>query len=386
MTRSISAIAAASALLLGGCATTQRMTWTPTGDSLADGRTAIAQGPPKDKMLWQYRTALTAMRRGNLQEAKQILDDAILTLGGIHVGDKSAKKARRLFSAEENKTFIGEPYERSMAYFYRGVLYWMDGEPDNARACFRSAQFEDSDTENSAYAGDYVLFDYLDAFVTAKLGGDAQDLVKRARAAVKNDVPPDINPEANTIIFLEFGEGPIKYAAGEFNEQLRIRPGNSLPRAALISAAGQTIRVGPHDDVSYQATTRGGRVMDHILANKAVFKSTTDTVGNAALISGIAVGAGGGRQNQEIGLGLAAFGILSKIVSASTTPRADTRAWDNLPQYISFAALQLPPGTHEVKVDFLDGIGNPLPSRSRKVTVTVPASGNDVVIFASDRI
>ncbi|HYE33523.1 MAG TPA: hypothetical protein VEH27_19030 [Methylomirabilota bacterium] len=385
MNRLTCSIAAASALLLAGCATTQRATWTPTGDALTDGRTAIAQGPAKDKMLWQYRTAVTAMRRGNLQEAKQLLDDAILTLGGIQVGDKSAKKARRLFSAEESKNFIGEPYERSMAYFYRGILYWMDGEPDNARACFRSAQFEDSDLENSAYSGDYVLFDYLDALITAKLGGDAADVLKRARASVKNDAPPEINPKANTLVFLEFGQGPTKYAAGEFNEQLRIRPGNSVARGAIVSAGGKTVRVGAHDDVSYQATTRGGRVMDHILANKAVFKSTTDNIGNAAIISGMAVGAAD-RRNSEVALGLAAFGVLSKIVSASTTPRADTRTWDNLPQYISFAALQLPPGTHEVTVDFFDGGGNVIPSRSRKVSVNVPSTGNDVVIFASDRI
>jgi hypothetical protein len=30
--------------------------------------------------------------------------------------------------------FIGEPYERAMAYYYRGLLYWRDGEIDNARA------------------------------------------------------------------------------------------------------------------------------------------------------------------------------------------------------------------------------------------------------------
>ena len=63
---------------------------------------------------------------------------------------------------KRKKTFIGEPYERSMAYFYRGVIYWMDGELDNARACFKSAEFEDSDAENEEYTGDWVLPDYLD--------------------------------------------------------------------------------------------------------------------------------------------------------------------------------------------------------------------------------
>ena len=46
--------------------------------------------------------------------------------------DKDAKKARSLFHEESKKGFIGEPYERVMAYYYRGLLYWRDGEPDVA--------------------------------------------------------------------------------------------------------------------------------------------------------------------------------------------------------------------------------------------------------------
>ena len=43
--------------------------------------------------------------------------------------DKSARKARGYFHEESSKGFRGEPYERVMAYYYRGILYWMDGEP-----------------------------------------------------------------------------------------------------------------------------------------------------------------------------------------------------------------------------------------------------------------
>src|SRR5690348_15851842 len=134
--------------LFSGCATTstnhQNLSAQPV-----DAQTARAQAPDKDKVLIEYRSGLAALRRGNYAEAQQMLDDALLTVGGI-IGsdDKSAKKARRMFSDEAKKTFIGEPYERCMAYFYRGIIYWMNGEPDNARASFRNAQFQDSDTEN----------------------------------------------------------------------------------------------------------------------------------------------------------------------------------------------------------------------------------------------
>src|SRR6185503_17727575 len=136
-------------VLFAGCATTQTgENWQRTGDPLVDGRAAIEHSQKRDRTLWEYRTAATAMRRGEFGEAKQWLDDALLTLGGIYGPDKDARKARSYFASEAKKTFIGEPYERVMAYYYRGILYWIDGELDNARACFRSGEIMDSDAEN----------------------------------------------------------------------------------------------------------------------------------------------------------------------------------------------------------------------------------------------
>src|ERR1044071_7906872 len=143
--------------LLAGCATVPSETsWQRSGDPIADGMAAAGHGPTRDRVLWQYRTAAAALRRGRFADAKQLLDDALATLGGIYGPDKDAKRARGYFSAEAKKTFIGEPYERVMAYYYRGILYWIDGELDNARACFRSPQIMDSDTENKTYSSDFL--------------------------------------------------------------------------------------------------------------------------------------------------------------------------------------------------------------------------------------
>lgn len=211
------------------------------------------------------------MRQGRFETAKEHLDAAIASIQGIYGANPEARKARGYFHSEAKKTFIGEPYERAMAYIYRGILYWMDGEPDNARACFRSAQFEDSDTENREYAGDWVLADYLDGFASAKLGGDGSDAFKRAQAAAKDISLPPYNREANVLLFFEFGPGPKKYATGQYNQELRFSAPVSNVRSARFRVAGLEVPVAPTDNVVYQATTRGGRVMDHILGNKAVF-------------------------------------------------------------------------------------------------------------------
>ena len=87
---------------------------------------------------------------------------------------------------------------------------------------------------------------------------------------------------------------------------------------------------------------------------------------------------------QEVGIGLLAAGLVSKIVSSATTPAADTRAWDNLPQYLSFAAVELAPGTYDAAVDFTDASGNLVVTKTFRFTVPAP-NGHDAVLFVSDK-
>src|SRR5512135_2755854 len=368
-------------LTAAGCATTTKHQVALTGNIMVDAPNAISNGPPRDRVLWEYRLAAAAMRQGKWDLAKQNLDDALLTLGGIYGKDKDAAKARSYFHAEAKKTFIGEPYERSMAYIYRGILYWMDGEPDNARACFRSAEFEDSDVEQRQFAGDWVLPDYLDGLATAKLGGDGSDAFKRAQAEAKGVKLPPYNPKANALFFVEFGPGPTKYATGQYKEELRFRTSPSPVASAELKVDALQIPIAPTDDLAFQATTRGGRVMDHILGNKAVFKSATDTAGNVALIGGLATAAASGNSTaQGVGLGIAFVGLMSKVVSAATVPAADTRSWENLPRYLSFASVPLPPGQHVVTIQFLDGSGRVVSNLTKTISLNITTTDRDKVV------
>ncbi|HVV73349.1 MAG TPA: tetratricopeptide repeat protein, partial [Verrucomicrobiae bacterium] len=377
----------AAAMAIAGCASKpSKPPVRLTGNIMIDGPNAIAQGPARDKVLWEYRLGTAAMRQGKFDLARQNFEDALTTLQGVYGPDPSAKKARGYFHAESKKTFIGEPYERSMAYIYRGILYWMNGEPDNARACFRSAEIEDSDTENHAYAGDWVLPDYLDGLVTTKLGGDGSDAFKRAETSAKGVKLPPYHPEANLLIFFEFGPGPTKFATGEYEQELRFHVDPSPVRSLEFKMDSQGYPVAPTDDTWFQASTRGGRVMDHILGHKAVFKKTTDIAGDAALVGGLGTALlSRDRTAQEVGLGVALAGLVSKGISAATTPEADTRAWDNLPRYLSFANLKVPPGQHVLTVEFHDAGGAVLPGLTKTFNIDVPAGGKDKVIFVSDQ-
>lgn len=364
------------ALALTGCAT------KPQPRASATPATPVV--PEKDKVLWQYRNGLAALRKGNYAEAKSNLDAAIARVGNVLGKDESARKARGYFKSESTKTFIGEPYERAMAYYYRGILYWMDGEPDNARACFRSAQLEDSDAVEKKYSADYVLLDYLDGLASVKLSGDGSDALKRAVQEAKISSPAPYNPKANLMLFVDFGSGPTKYAIGRYHELLMFRHGPTPARVVQVQIDGQTYQVRPYDDLYFQATTRGGRVMDHILANKASFKEGTDVGGTAALITGGVLTTSGQREAQYAGLGLVAAGLISKIVSASTTPGADTRSWDNLPLYLGFAAFELAPGKHTATIDFLDEQNRKINGYTKTVNFEI-TPGNDKVVYVSDK-
>lgn len=372
---------------LAGCASTESKggaSATRTGDPMIDARQAVQQAPQKDRLLWQYRASATAMRKGEFQQAKAWLDDALSVLGGIHAADPSARKARGLFQEESRKRFMGEPYERAMAFFYRGILYWIDGEWDNARACFKSAQFEDSDTTEKTYAGDFVSFDYLEGLATRKLGGDGADALKRASANAKQAALPECDPSSNLVLFLELGKGPRKYGDGEYGEKLKFREGESAATGAVIRVGGQTIRIRAWDNLSFQARTRGGRVMDHVLGNKAVFKTSTSVAGDVGILSGAVLAHG--RETREVGLGLLAAGLLSKIVSAAANPKADLRTWDNLPQWIGFGLAKLSPGEHSGIVDFVDQHGVVLASKTRAFKIRISDTpGKDSVLLISDR-
>ena len=383
-------------IFFAGCETAPTHPPVPmTGDPVVDGNAQLAVAPAKDRALWEYRIAASALRRTQFDEAKAKLDDALATAAANYGQVNSeAAKSRRMFRNESDKPFIGEPYERVMASYYRGILYWRDGEPDNARALFRSGELLDSDTTDKTYAGDYVLLDYLDGLVSAKLGGDGADALKRARTNAKQQghaTPPDYNPKANVMLFAEYGHGPRKYSGGEYGEYLKFFVEKSRIRSARLEVDGRHVALPPYDDISFQATTRGGRLMDHVLGNKAVFKQTTDTIGDVALIGAVGAANYGSRDSEKAAIGLAAIGLISKIASSATTPQADIRTWENLPQYLSFAALQLAPGEHNATLEFLDANGQTVQSLTQHFTISVPAADTsiggkepDLVVFCSE--
>ena len=288
---------------------------------------------------------LAALEVGDYGVAEKALDAAIERIEAIYADNLSAKKAKSVFSAEKVKDFKGEPYERAMTYFYRGVLYLRVGDYQNARASFLSAERQSTLAENEAYDSTFGLMDYLAGW-SSYCDGDAtraQELRDRA-AKAQPDVFASLQPNVSYIGLIDVGTGPVKFGTGQYKEKLSFKPSEETPAIASVDAHAATVS-DPilAGDLNWQATTRGGRPVDAILNGKAQWKSGTDTASSVLTAAGYAStvqGALTGNQNLAnagtIGM---ALGLFSGLVSKAMTPAADTREWSNLP-----AAIEIGPG------------------------------------------
>lgn len=275
------------------------------------------------------RLGLEAIDQGHLDVAARALDAAITRIELIYANSESARKARSMWSSEGIKDFKGEPYERAMTYYYRGLLFMADGDYENARASFRSAEYQDTISSDETYAGDFGLMSLLAGWASTCAGdpGMASDLYQRAATQQPEGLktPP---ADRTTLLLVESGMSPVKTATGGYGEALKLQPGDNAFVAAL--ADGRELPV--LGNLGWQASTLGGRQIDVILDGKATFRKGADTIG------GIGIGGATYAVGMDNGGGAAGallvVGIASVLISSATKARADTRHWDNLPDRI----------------------------------------------------
>ncbi len=352
------------------------------GDLIAAGRQEIAKAPAQDKNLYRLITALHALKLGQTKVARELFDEAMPSAGQILKADASTRMAKSLFSPENVKGFHGEPFERAMGWFYRGVIYWMDGDAENARACFRTAQLMDALAEKAKYRADWVILDYLDGFITTKLGKDGTEALKRAQSNAGKNKLPDYDKNANVLFVLQTGFGPVKKSGGDVGEELIYDGGYSGTQSIRVTVKDQKVTAPIFDNITHQASTRGNRAMDMILARKATVKKTADTIGDIGTVPGVILM--DFEDTREAGLALLGVGLIGKFIGGSVEPQADTRTWNNLPQHLSFASLQLPAGKHQAIIQFLDASGTALPELQKSVMLNVQ-TGHNTVVFVADK-
>ena len=172
--------------------------------------------------------------------------------------------------------------------------------------------------------------------------------------------PADKGMGFNTLLVGWDGRGPYMSRAGEYGEKRIIHSGYKVGDFRQVYSCYSKQDVAFKDsypwlgNVSYQATTRGGRKMDNVLADKAAFKGATDAAGKAMAVGGLAGMAALGNNNSSdpyTGLifgAIALGGLVVKGVSYMTKTEADIRCWRCLPYEYSVTPLTLPEGEADI--------------------------------------
>lgn len=321
----------------------------------------------RNVVLNHMRSGLAAYEIGAFQTAAESFDEALLRIETIYADNEKAAAARSLWVKENIKDFKGEPYERVMAYYYRGLLYLREGDYENARASFKGGMLQDTWAEEDEYQADFALMAFLEGWSSRCLGKESAaqesfDEAKRHRATF-NSPPKD----HNALLIAEIGTSPVKVARGDFNERLEYERGQNFSESSAtfkITSKGktQTIDAQLLEDLYWQATTRGGRQIQAILDGKAQFKETTDTAGEVAMAAGTSlVTTGAYGYNDDVAMAGAAMmfvGLIAKGIAAATRPEADIRYWDNLPDTVHVATMKAPTAPYSVNVQFKNGDGS----------------------------
>ncbi len=308
-------------------------------------------GGERNAVLNYQRLGLAAMEQGHWQDAERAFDGALERIEAIYSDNKEAEAARSTFRKEANKDFKGEPYERSMAFYYRGLLYLRSGDYDNARASFKQAELQDTMSEEESFQSDFAAMNYLTGWTY-----HCQDSAASAAEAFANATkaqPLLIAPaaDANMLMVAELGRGPVKARDGAQSQKLIFQTNDlyAEKEAKFSLPDGNQVPSTLASSVNYQATTRGGRAIDGVMNGKASFKATTDAVSSVATDLAMSQMASGNFGSGT--MGMAAAGMLFSMFSSAAKTDADIRAWDGLPDGIALATTKV-------------GSANPVPTVS----------------------
>jgi len=331
----------------------------------------------RNLVLSQMEAGLAAMEYGAYDQAEESLETALLNIETVFADDESAQRARSLWYAEGAKEFKGEPYERAMAYYYRGLLFLRRGDYENARASFKGGQLQDTLAEEEQYRMDFALLVFLEGWASHLLGDDG--LAREAFEEVRQ-IRPDFVPPArgdNVLLIAETGTAPMKIGAGAGDSELRLTRGTGFREQTArfdVSGAG-AVPAYPMEDIFWQASTRGGRQVDAILEGKVRFKETHQAMGRALTdlsVQGLMMAPAFGRDADKAVIAAGIVGILGltqQAFASAARTEADTRAWRSLPDRVHVLTFQAEPRDLDAGVLFYDAGGAEVRNLARRVKV-----------------
>ena len=339
----------------------------------------LAAEPTVSAPLYRLDRIPCLVLSGRKDEAYNAMRDLRVELEELY-DPESEQLALSKWHGEVNKVFKGSPHEMGAFYALLSLSAAERGEYEDAWRCVLNGLLHDCDSEDQRYRSDYALLLYLGyvySSVLSETDAAAQcrsslETALRMRGAMhdgKNgqDSPVAVlfgNMQPNAMVVVWTGTPPQYGRAGEYGEKQTILKGlgSSEDFMTVSVDGGEEMAVpGKVGDVNFQASTRGGRMMDNVLADKAEFKQDMKNFQTVSVgLSGFFLAASTAtfdtsKEMLVVSGALAATAVAFLVVDGvlyvfydTTDPRADIRTWKTLPGQLNVVPLSLTPGRHEI--------------------------------------
>jgi tetratricopeptide (TPR) repeat protein len=353
----------------------------------------LAKETNENFVLNNVRLGSSALGNYDLTEAEDAFLRAYEVINSVGVND-GGRSLGAVLVDEKIKIWKGEPFERAMANFYLGLVYYMQQDYNNARAAFENALFKlheyDDSTDkqkNEDVVSNFNVATLMLARTWQKLG--REDLARANFDQVKKNDPSlealadyDRNAEANVLVVVEFGYGPQKLT--DFDGAI-VGFGPPPYQAGRIPSARVTIDGHAVDldgfdrptiDLLAMAQDRKWQSIDTIRTVKSVLGTGLLVGGAIEGIRGINGHGSAQRRDLTAAAALAGAGLLLKATS-----QADVRQWEMLPRTVFLFPLKVEPGTHDITIDFPNARG----VRQTWRDIVVPAKGEATYYFRMQR-
>lgn len=312
---------------------------------------------------------LNNLRLGSVNMAAYDFDaaeDAFLrayeVINSVGVND-GGRSLGAILVDEKMRIWKGEPFERAMANFYLGLIYYMRQDYNNARGAFENALFKlrdyadkgDVKDEYREQESNFAVGLIMLARTWQRLGRD--DLA-RANFDRARELRPELaavceeprNANSNLLLVVEFGHGPRKIRDGDGafigfapdpGRAGAIPPPQVQIDGTVINLAGMN---QPPIDLLAMAQDRKWQDIDTIRAVKSV-------AGTGLLVGGAGVTAYGAHRDNEDAM-IAGLAMMGAGALLKATSQADVRQWEMLPRTVFLLPLRVAPGTHDITVSF----------------------------------